>query len=340
MRARPLKAGGAQNPEMPESELNPPSAPSPRGAACRAPFASTLMLAIAAALCAAVPASAAKAPIPLQVAYAGSMGALMEGPVSRAVLSAMDARFHGRAQGSLALAHLIAGGSISPDVFISVTPAPMRIVLAAGKAARATPFARTEMVIAYSPNSRFAAALAKSGQPGAEPWYDVLSQPGLRFGRTDPNADPLGRNTLFMMDLAARHYGIKDLSLRVLGEPINRSQIFAEPELMARLQAGQLDAAAAYETQPPPMGLPFIRLPAAINLGDAAMEPEYRKVSITIAGKTLRPQPLVFYAAVLKHAAHPEPAAHFVDWLLSPQAQAILKRFHYDSPGGAPPLTP
>jgi molybdate/tungstate transport system substrate-binding protein len=90
----------------------------------------------------------------LDVAYAGSMGSMMEGPVKTAVAKSLELDMHGRAQGSSALAHLIAGGSIRPDVFMPVTPGPMLTVLRAGKAETAEPITHTEMVIAYSPKSR------------------------------------------------------------------------------------------------------------------------------------------------------------------------------------------
>jgi molybdate/tungstate transport system substrate-binding protein len=72
--------------------------------------------------------------VPLQVAYAGSMGSLMDGGVKAAVTKAMNAELQGRAQGSTGLANLIVAGSIRPDIFISMTPGPMRLVLKAGKA--------------------------------------------------------------------------------------------------------------------------------------------------------------------------------------------------------------
>src|ERR1700685_3780377 len=87
----------------------------------------------------------------LQVAFAGSMGSMMDGGVKPAIAKSLGVEMQGRAQGSTALANLIVAGSIRPDVFISVTPGPMRIVLKAGKAQKAIPIARTEMVIAYSP---------------------------------------------------------------------------------------------------------------------------------------------------------------------------------------------
>ena len=277
---------------------------------------------------------------PLQVAYAGSMGSMMDGAVKPAVAKSLEADLQGRAQGSSGLANLIIAGSIKPDVFISVTPGPMRNVLKAGKGNNAIPIARTEMVIAYSPKSQFASALAKAGETGAKPWWRILETPGFRFGRTDPNTDPQGLNIIFTMQLAAMYYHQPDLADKILGPQINPQQIFQEPEMMARLQAGQLDASSAYKTQPGALGLPFLSLPKEINLGDASMEDNYKKATVTLNGKTLHPAPLVFYAAVLKDAAQPELANRFVAWLQGPEAHDIFSRYHYDDPGDAKTLTP
>lgn len=285
-------------------------------------------------------AGATESKTPLQVAYAGSMGSLMDGGVRPAIAKALGAEMQGRAQGATGLANLIVAGSIRPDVFISVTPGPMRAVLKAGKATRAIPIARTEMVIAYSPRSQYAAALAKANQPGAKPWWQILETPGLRFGRTDPNTDPQGLNIIFMMQLAALYYHQPSLTDKVLGPQINPRQIFQEPEVMARLQAGQLDASSAYKTQPAALGLPFLSLPGEINLGSASMEKEYQKTSVTLNGKVHRPSPLIFYAAVLKDAPQPKLADRFLAWLHGNEARQILAHYHYDGPGDTEPLLP
>jgi len=100
----------------------------------------------------------------LEVAYAGSMASLMEGPVKRAVAAELKLDLQGRAQGASGLAQLIASGAIHPDVFISVTHSPVDTVTGAGKTSGATAIASTEMVIAYSPKSQFAPRFAR------EPW--------------------------------------------------------------------------------------------------------------------------------------------------------------------------
>ena len=264
----------------------------------------------------------------------------MNGGVRIGAAKALGAELRGRAQGSMGLARLIEGGSIRPDVFISVTPGPMQVVLDAHKAAKAVPIARTEMVIAYSPRSRFAKQFASSGQAGGRQWWEILETRGIRFGRTDPIVDPLGHNIIFTMKLAADYYRQPNLADLVLGGYINRAQIFQEPELMARLQAGQIDASAAYKTQPGAMNLPFISLPKEINLGDAELAAKYGKVSITLLDKTLKPSPLVFYATALSTAAHPELAQKFVDWLAGSDGRAVLVAASYDPPGDAVPLLP
>jgi molybdate/tungstate transport system substrate-binding protein len=271
--------------------------------------------------------------VPLDVAYAGSMGSMMEGPVKAAVAKTLGVDMRGRASGSDALANLIAGGSITPDVFVPVTPGPMTTVLKAGKAVRGVPFARTEMVIAYSSKSKYADAFT------VQPWYEVLQMPGLRFGRTDPATDPQGRNIIFTLQLAEAYYKLPGLSTKILGEPTNASQIFAEPTVEARLQSGELDAASAYRIQPGPFGLPFITLPDDINLGNESMHAQYAQATLELNGKTYHPQALVYYASALTNAAHPAQAAAFVQWFSSDEAQAILKQFSYDPPTGADTLT-
>jgi molybdate/tungstate transport system substrate-binding protein len=273
----------------------------------------------------------------LDVAYAGSMASVMEGPIKQAAAVQLNLSIQGRAQGASGLAQLIVSNSIQPDVFISVTPNPMKTVLQAGLASAAVPIAHTEMVIAYCPNSRFASRFQAAGESNAEPWWRILEEPGLRFGRTDPVTDPQGRNIIFVMQLAARLYNQPNLVQRILGAEVNPEQIFTEPSVQARLQSGQLDAASAYKIQPAPFHLPYVALPAEINLGGAAAS-AYAGAGLTINGKTYHPEPLVYYAAALKNAAHPAAAGKFVEWLRGTSAQEILGRFQYDPPGDAKEL--
>ena len=273
----------------------------------------------------------------LDVAYAGSMGSMMEGPIKTSAARSLKLDFRGRAQGSSALAQLIVGGSIRPDVFIPVTPGPALTVLRAAKADSAQPIAHTEMVIAYSPKSRFASRFDAAAK-GKEDLWKILQEPGLRFGRTDPVTDPQGRNIIFAFMLGAKMIGKPDLVDRVLGPTINEKQIFTEPTVMARLQSGQLDASSAYKIQPRPLHLPYVPLPEQINLSGQDVRAQHPDVTLSVGGKSYGPEPLIYYAAILKDAPNPKGAAAFVEWLKGDEGQAIFRKFDYDPPGDASAL--
>jgi molybdate/tungstate transport system substrate-binding protein len=270
----------------------------------------------------------------LDVAYAGSMGSMMEGPIKTAIAQSLKLDMHGRGQGSSALAQLIVGGSIRPDVFFPVTPGPMLTVLRASKAETAQPIAQTEMVIAYSPKSKFAPKF-EAAKAGKGKWWEILQEPGIRFGRTDPVGDPQGRNIIFTMMLASKTYKQPDLVEKILGPTINEKQIFSEPTVQARLQSGELDAASAYKIQPGPFNLPYIELSKEINLSSQNVHTEHPDITLAVGGKTYNPEPLIYYASALKDAPNPKGAAAFVGWLKGDEAQAILRRFFYDPPGDA-----
>jgi len=290
-------------------------------------LASLLMLAGMTAL-------AADAPV-LRVAYAGSMGVVMDQSLGPAFAKAHSASYEGIGQGSFALARLLAAKQMQADVFVAITPSPINVVQQAGLVEHAVPVASTRMVVIYSPGSRHAADFAAAAR-GEKPWYEVLRKPGLRLGRTDPAVDPQGANALLTLQLAARYYHQPDLLQQIAGEPQNPSQIFAEPSLMSRLEAGQIDAAIGYASAAHSHHLPTIDLPDEIDLAQPAMQAAwYATASLKLAGgKVLTAQPLVFYAAVLSNAKQPALGADFVRLLQSAEGQAMLHERGYDPPPG------
>ncbi len=295
----------------------------------------TLLLAACAVL---IGGAQARADGTITVAYAGSMGVLMDKGIGPAFTAQSGTTFHGIGQGALGLAHLIAAKSINPDVFVSVSPAPIKIVEQAGLASSAAPVASTQIVLAYSPASPFAAQFAKA--KGAD-WASILETPGLRFGRTDPNTDPQGQYVLYTLQLAGALYNQPDLAQKISGGEDDKSEILAEPSLLARLQEGQIDATLGYESAVIGQKLPYVTLPAAVNFSDPKLAKDYAKASLTVTvkgvTKTVHPGLLVFYATVLNNAQNPQAAAAFVKFLESPQGQAIFLRNGYN-PGKGPKI--
>ena len=112
-------------------------------------FAVLSMLTVATAM-------AAETPV-LRVAYAGSMGAVMDRALGPAFAKVQHVQYQGIGQGSYALAHLVASKQLRVDVFVAITPGPIRVLQMAGLVDHAVPVASTRMVVVYSPGSRFAA---------------------------------------------------------------------------------------------------------------------------------------------------------------------------------------
>ena len=270
----------------------------------------------------------------VNVVYAGSMGVLMDHGIAPAFEAESGATFHGMGQAAMALAHLLAAKTTVADVFVSVSAGPVKIVEQAGLTDTGTPVASTDIVLAYSPKSRFAPRFA-AGTPASA--GKLLALPGLRFGRTDPAADPQGQYALYTLQLAELYYKQPGLAQKVAGAMQNPAQIFAEPSLLARLQEGQLDATLGYEAAVMSQKLPYVKLPAEINFGTPSLGKSwYGKAVLTLKDKPAHPSPLVYYACVLKNAPNPQGAAAFADFLSSADGQAIFKQYGYNPGKGQP----
>jgi molybdate/tungstate transport system substrate-binding protein len=275
----------------------------------------------------------------IRVAYAGSMGVVMDRVLGPTFAKANGAEYQGMGQGAYGLARLIVSKQLQADVFVSISPGPVKIVEEAGLLDDALPVASTEMVITYSPSSKFAAQLHDAAAGKAQ-WWQVLESPGLRFGRTDPATDPQGQNIIFTLLLAQDYYKQPGLASKILGSYQNPAQIFAEPSLMSRLEAGQIDASSGYESAAISHQLPYVALPDEINLSNPDKVADwYNKVQYTIklpSGEeaTLKTQPLVFYAGVLKNARNADLANTFVQYLLSSDGQKAFHDSGYEPPKG------
>jgi molybdate/tungstate transport system substrate-binding protein len=275
------------------------------------------------------------------VAYAASLQFLNEKLASPAFTKAEGYTFTGRAGASGDLEADIAGNEITPNVFESVggdniTPLFPKFTK------WYVQFAGTSMVVAYNPKSKYASQF-KAIADGSEPiskLFTLMETPGFKLGRTDPNTDPQGRDFVEMLELGQSFYHLpSDTVTKILGGPAaspTSSQIFAESSLDSTLQSGQLDASSAFITQAIELHLPYIALPAEINLGDFADAAQYAKATVTITSKgqqvTKKGGPQVIDITII---GKPTPAAiAFVKYTLSAAGLNVYKQ------GGFTVLTP
>jgi molybdate/tungstate transport system substrate-binding protein len=291
-------------------------------------LSAALVALVALAGCATSTAGGSTAKGPVSVAYAGSLVNLMEHKLGPAFDSATGYTFQGRGAGSTALANQIKSKLITPDVFISASAAAYKPLegSANGNLVRwRITFATSSMVIGYNPKSQFAAQL-NAAASGQTPWYQALETSGLRLGRTDPKLDPKGVNTLYTLQLAEQYYHQPGLEQALTGGVQNPHQIFPEEELVARLTSGQLDAGFFYLNEVKDAGLPYITLPAQINLGDPSLASAYAQASYTTAaGVTQHGAPIAFSVTIPATVRHEAGAEAFVAYLLGSKGQTALK---------------
>ena len=288
---------------------------------------------------AASPSSSAKVSGTASVAYASSLEYLNENNVKPAFTAATGAGYSGTGNASGTLEQFISSGEIKPNVFESVggdniTPLEPKFT------SWYVQYAATSMVIAYNPKSKYASefkAYADGSKPLSTLFSTLLQTPGLKLGRTDPNTDPQGRDFIYMLELAQKYYNLpSDTVAKILGTSdfgtSSSSQIYAESSLDSTLQSGQLDASSAFITQAKELGLDYIPLPAAINLGDAALASTYKTASVKIKTGTKTGSPQDIDITII---GTPTPAAEaFVAYTLSPAGLAQYKQ------GGFTVLTP
>ena len=217
-----------------------------------------------------------------------------------------------------------------PDVFISADPAVNRDVLMGPANGNLVTWfmilASSQLVLGYNPRSRFSAKF-RDAAAGKVPWYEVLEAPGVRFGRGDPSIDPKGYRTLFLFRLAADYYHRPELA-GLIGDPMNPAQVFPETVLMGRVESGQFDAGFFYKHEAVAHKLPYIDLPAEINLGDPRFAGAYaRQTYVTPSGERVSGAPILFTITIPETVRHREAAVAFTRFMLS--SDELLGRFGF-----------
>jgi molybdate/tungstate transport system substrate-binding protein len=177
-------------------------------------------------------------------------------------------------------------------------------------------FATNEMAIVYRTKSR------RSGEITRNNWFDILAENNIGMGRADPNADPCGYRTIMTMKLAETYYHKPGLADRLLAKD-TRFVRPKEVDLIALLEAGEIDYIFLYRSVAEQHGLKFLTLPDEINLKRADLEDQYRKVSVELSGSTPDSKitqygsSMVYGVTIPKNAPNPVLARKFIEYLLS-----------------------
>ncbi len=181
-------------------------------------------------------------------------------------------------------------------------------------------FARNAITFVYTAQSKGAHDI------NSKNWYEVLARPGVEIGRSNPDTDPSGYQTLQMLQLAERYYKSPGLADRVLKNAPQRNIRDTETDLISALQLGQIDYLAIYRSDALQHHLKDVDLPPEINLSDPAMAKQYATAVIHTRNGDLPGKPIVYAATIPSDAPSAALAAKYVAYLLGPEGQAVIAR--------------
>jgi len=179
--------------------------------------------------------------------------------------------------------------------------------------------ARNAITFVYTDKSKF------GNEINADNWYKVLARPGVEIGRSNPDTDPSGYQTVQMLSLAEKFYNAPGLEQSVLANAPQKNMRDTETSLISALQLGEIDYLAIYRSDALQHHLKFIDLPAKIDLSDPAQAAFYREGVAHTKNGDLTAAPIVYAITMVEGSKNADVAEKYVALLLSPQGQAVMK---------------
>lgn len=262
----------------------------------------------------------------LRIIHAGSFGLVITEIIEEFRKEYPEVQIYAEAWGSKDGARQITELRKTCDVYISSDIHVIKQLLMPQWAQWYIPFARNEMVIAYSNLSRYAQYITN------ENWYEILLKPDVRVARSDPDADPCGARTVIMLKLADKIYQ-KNISEQILRKsiPFMRPK---ETELIPLLQTQAVDYVFIYLTLALQHNLKFVHLSDSLNLSDERLSDFYASVHYQSAGREPSSSyieagsPIVYGVTIPTTAQNKESAIDFIAFMLHPEKGGKIIQQH------------
>ncbi len=179
-------------------------------------------------------------------------------------------------------------------------------------------FASNEICLVYSDASLYADSISSDN------WFEIIAKEDVRYGRSDPNADPCGYRTILSLKLAENYYSNR-VDVEKLLEKDNRFIRPKASDLLALLETKTVDYIFEYFSVATQHGLKCIRLPGEINLGDPEFADQYGQKSVVIIGPdpgttiSIVGSPMVYGLTIPKNSENPGAADLFIRFILAPE---------------------
>ena len=231
----------------------------------------------------------------------------------------------------LDLIRKLPGRTRGPDLLAVSDRRLLERLLDSGSVTRAFEFLGNDMVLATR-DPEFLSPTRLSGRSHRR-WHEILLERDYSYGIADPDRDPPGYCAHMVWKLAEIHYERPGLYRRLLNGLDSRWICPESGELAALLRAGVLDLAFLYRSTALQNDLAFLDLPPQISLGEMAYRESYSQAILRVTGKApdsmteLNGVP-IRYGVVLMKEGSPW-AERYLDYLLSPEVQALYRELGY-----------
>lgn len=243
------------------------------------------------------------------------------------------------ASGSRAAARKISEIGKKADVMASADYKVIDNLLVPKDAKFNAQFATNEMAIAFTPDSKYA------NEINSENWPEVFLRDGVKVGHSNPNMDPCGYRSILVTKLAEKHYKMDGFYDKLFGYgesykvgEENKDKVIVRPketDLLGLIEAKAYDYLYIYKSVAEQHGLKYITLPKEVSLKDNENADFYKTATFKIDGKkpgefiTKKGGAMVYGITVAQNGKSPQNkdgAIKFVNFVLSPEGQAIMKK--------------
>ncbi len=215
-------------------------------------------------------------------------------------------------------------------------------------------FAKNRMVLAYTDNSMYADEVNSTN------WYEILRRADVRWGFSNPNMDPCGYRTPWVIQLAELEYNDDRIFEDIIeaNSAISRTRegdtyVYMAPEdlgynserlvirdksveLVTFLQSGGLDYAFEYLSVAVQHNLNYVEFPESIDLSSEQQEclEVYGKMKAVTLKGNLTAGCIHYGVTVPKNAPNSELAQQFIEYMIDAFGRSVFTEM------GQPPITP
>lgn len=178
-------------------------------------------------------------------------------------------------------------------------------------------FATNRLVLCYTDKSKMA------DRVNTDNWHQILRNPQVSWGHSDPNLDPCGYRSLMVMQLAEKFYKIDGLYDGLLANRPKENVKAKAVQLVELLKSGELDYGWEYRSVAVQHGLKFVELDDAVNLGNYKYDDTYKGATVKVTGKKAgtfmekKGKSITYGITKIKSAPHEEAADAFLQFMLS-----------------------